>query len=192
MASSITVPEFRDDMIRLVEADYAVRIIAPRTGNPQQAMELLWKAGLDLKRLPVQAKWNSPIHNLWARREALLMQEWEHLANYFPDDETVRYSAGLGLLELQKFGSAAVHLRAAIESRRLQESVRGTAFYSLGLALMRSGQVAAAEVPLYAALIQSPPDLRAYCLFAEVYQQTNRLEDAARAKADCLGRAPNK
>lgn len=118
------------------------------------------------------------------------MLRWEHLAEHFPDDETVRYSAGLGLLELGRFDSAAVHLRAAIESQRLQESARGTAFYSLGLALLRSGRASAAEIPLYVALIQSPPDLRAYCLFAEVYQQTGRFEDAARAKADCLGRAP--
>lgn len=190
-ANSITVPEFRDEMIKLVEADYAVRVRAVSTGKPQEAMALLRQWGLDLRHPPVQARWNSPIHNLWRRRETLLMREWEYLAEHFSDDETVRYSAGLGLLELQRFGSAAVHLRAAIESRRLHESERGTAFYSLGLALMRSGQVAAAEVPLYAALIQSPPDLRAYCLFTEVYQQTGRFEDAARAKADCSGLAPN-
>jgi len=79
---------------------------------------------------------------------------------------------------------------AATDSQRLPESARGTAFKNLGLALIGAGDVAAAEAPLRAALEQSPPDFRAYCSLSEVYKRTGRLEEAARAAADCRNRAP--
>lgn len=61
------------------------------------------------------------------------------------------------------------------------------AFVSLGLAMMNSGHIAEAEAPLRAALEQTPPDLRAYCSLAEVYKQSGRFEEAARAGANCPG-----
>ena len=121
----------------------------------------------------------------------ILSLKWEYLAARFPDDVSVRYQTGLWMLDVRNFESAAVHLRAATESQHLRESERGMAFYSMGLALMRSGQVAAAEAPLRAALKQSPPELRAYCLLSQVYQQTSRFGEAALAKADCHSRTPN-
>ena len=78
-----------------------------------------------------------------------------------------------------------VNLRAVTESQELSESLRGTAFKNLGLALLDSGHAAEAEAPLRAALEQSPPDFSAYCTLSEVYKQTNRFEEAARAKAEC-------
>ena len=81
-------------------------------------------------------------------------------------------------------------MRAAIESQRLPQSLRGIAFNSLGVALLNSGHVSEAEVPLSAALEQSPPEPNAYCALAAVYRHTNRLEEAARAQADCP-RPPN-
>jgi len=189
-ANSITVPELRNIIIRLIEADYAVAD-AKATGNPKEAVNLLSKLGFDLKQSPVQAKWNSPINNLMAHYKGILASQWDYLAEHFPDDVSVRYNAGLWMLEIHQYINAVAHLRAAAGSQRLPESVRGTAFYNLGLALMNSGYADKAEAPLRAALEQSPPDLRAYCLLSKVYKQTRRIEEAARAETSCLGHAPN-
>ena len=117
--------------------------------------------------------------------------EWRSLAEHFPDDVSVRYSAGLSLLNFHKYEDAAIHLRAATESQHLPESVRGTAFYNLGLALMNSGHVAEAETPLLTALKQPQPDMGAYCLLSEVYRYTSRFEEAVRAEADCHSYFPS-
>lgn len=115
----------------------------------------------------------------------ILVTDWEFLASHFPDDEMVRYNAGLYLVNVGKHEYAVNHLRAATESQRLPEIVRGTAFKTLGIALMNSRHIAEAETPLRAALEQSPPDTQAYCLLSEVYKQTMRLGEAARAGAEC-------
>jgi Tfp pilus assembly protein PilF len=177
-------------MIKLIQADYVVRVVTVDTGDPQEAMTLLWKLELDLNP-PAQAKWNSAMHNFWSTLGFAFINEWEFLAKQFPDAAPVRYNAGLWLLKVHKYKEAIVHLRAATESQRLPELARGTAYKNLGLALIGSGEVAAAEVPLRAALEQSPPDFRAYCSLSDVYKRTGRLEEAARAEADCRSRAPN-
>jgi Flp pilus assembly protein TadD len=69
--------------------------------------------------------------------------------------------------------------------------VRGTAFQSLGLALLGSGQIVEAESSLLTALKQPQPDMRVHCLLAMVYKQTGRLEEATRAGTKCL-KAPDK
>jgi Flp pilus assembly protein TadD len=97
----------------------------------------------------------------------------------------LRYNAGLWMLGVKKSKHAVAHLRAAAESQHLPESVRGTAFRNLGLALINSGNVAEAEGPLRAALNQSPPDFRAYCLLAVVYKSAGRTGDAVQAEAGC-------
>jgi Tfp pilus assembly protein PilF len=63
--------------------------------------------------------------------------------------------------------------------------VRGTAFKSLGVALLNSGHAAESEAPLRAALQQSPPDFLANCALADVYKQIGRIEEAAHAEAEC-------
>lgn len=191
MAKKITDQERRNDVFRMIETDYAVYVGAGLRGSPKEAMALLWQGGLDLKQMPVQAQWNSPLHNLWRRKETWLILEWEYLAKHFPDDVSVHYNAGLWMLEVKQYSHAVAHLRAATESRRLQELERGTAFYNLGLALIGDKRVVDAEAPLYAALMQSPPDLRAYCLLADVYRMTNRIDQALHAKSNCLIRASN-
>ncbi len=190
-ANSIFIPEFREIMNGLIKADYAVHVEAVSTGKPQEAMTLLWQLGLEHKQPPVQAKWNSPISVLWIKRQFILTLEWKHLAKNFPDDVSVRYNTGLSLLSFQEYKDAITHLRAATESQRLPESVRGTAFKNLGLALMKSGHIADAEAHLRAALEQPQPDLRANCVLSEVYKQTKRFEEAARAEASCPARAPH-
>ena len=190
-ANSITIPELRNIMIKLIKVDHAVHVDAVATGKPQEAMNMLLGLELDLQQVPVQAKWNSPIKHLWAKTRSGLTMEWHSLAERFPDDVSVRYTAGLSLLNFHKYKEAALHLHAATESQHLPESVRGAAFYNLGFALMNSGHVAEAEAPLRAALEQSTPDMGAYCLLSEVYKYTNRLEEAARAEADCRSHFPN-
>ena len=184
-ANSIIIPEFRNSMIGLTETHYAVHVDAVSTGKTQEAMALLWKLGLDLKQWPVQTKWNSPSLLVWNSYRGSLAEQWNYLAEHFPDDALVRYNAGLWMLEVHQYIYAVAHLRVATESQRLPESVRGQAFYDLGLALMNSGYITRAEAPLRAALEQPRPDLRAYCLLSEMYRQTNRLEEAARAESEC-------
>ena len=191
-ANNITIPKFRDVTVKLVEAYHAVHVDALATGEPQKAMVLLWDVGLDLKQRPVQAKWNSSINILWEREIYLIAKEWWYLAEHFPDDVSVRYNAGLWHLNSDQYQNAVAYLREATESQRLPESMRGSAFRNLGLALISFGQVAEAEAPLRAALEQSPPDTRAYCLLSSVYKQTKRLEEAARAEAECRKQAPSK
>ena len=190
-ANSITFPVFRDIAVNFVEADYAVHVGAIASGKPQEAMNLLWKLGLAFKQLPVQAKWNTPMQGVWLYCHNRLVFECEHLAKHFPDDILVHYNAGLWMVDARKYKEAVAHLRVATESRRLPESVRGTAFQNLGLALLGSGQIAEAEFSLLTALKQPQPDMRVYCLLAMVYKQTGRLEEAARAETSCLN-APDK
>jgi hypothetical protein len=188
-ANSISVPEFRDVMIGWIKVDYAVHV-AVSTGKPQEAMTLLWEFWLVHKQPPALSKWNLPIIFFWKERQELLKNKWKFLAERFPDDVSVRYNAGLWLLGTH-YEAAEANLRAAVESQRLPESVRGTAFKNFGLALMENGHAAEAETPLRTALEQSPPDFRAYCLLSVVYKLTGRLEEAARAEAECRSRARN-
>ena len=126
-SNSIINSKFRDIMTGMIKADYAVYVDAVTAGKPQEAMNLLWQLGLDLKQLPVQAKWNPLIYNLWGKRQTILKGEWEYLIKQFPDAAPVCYNAGLWLLKVHRYKEAIVHLRAATESQRLPESARGTA-----------------------------------------------------------------
>lgn len=186
LASSITTPEIRDAMIRMIKIHHGGDADAATTGKLQEAMAMLWMLGHDLKQFPVQARWNQPLNNLWIKMPTFLAIEWGYLAARFPDDVSVRYNAGLWMLDAHRYDDAVAYLRLATESQRLPGTVRGIAFDGLGLALMNSGHIAEAEAPLRAALEQTPPDLRAYCSLTEVYKQSGRFEEAARAAANCL------
>lgn len=186
-ASSITTQEIRDAMIRMIKIHHGGDADAATTGKLQEAMAMLWMLGHDLKQFPVQTRWNQPLNNFWKKMPTLLAIEWGNLAERFPDDVSVRYNAGLWMLDVHRYDDAIVYLRLATESQRLPGTVRGMAFVSLGLAMMNSGHIAEAEAPLRAALEQTPPDLRAYCSLAEVYKQSGRFEEAARAGANCPG-----
>ncbi len=190
-ANSITVPVLRDIMSGITRA--SMRTKDATTANPHETVTLLQNLGLTLKQPPVQVEWNASMSYAWYYcKNILLTWQWRRLAEQFPDDAPVRYNAGLWMVDTLRHKNAAAHLRAATESQQLPESVRGTAFYSLGLALINSEQVAEAEAPLRAALEQRIPDLRAHCLLADVYKQTGRPEEAARAEASCPNRASNK
>ena len=175
-ASSINALIPRNIMIELINADYAVYSKTVRTGKPSEAMALIRNLELTLKQPPAQTKWNSTMLYVWMRCQNRLTSQWEYLAEHFPDDVSVRYKAGLWMLDVANYPAAVTHLRAAAESQHLPESMRGTAFYNLGLALMKSGFVAEAGDPLRTALEQSPPDLRARSLLLEVHKQTKRFE----------------
>lgn len=189
-ASSIRDPELREVMIGLIKADSAVTY-AETTGKPRESMALLWKLWLDHKQLPVQAKWNSPIKTLWVTKGNMYNGEWMRLIATFPDDMSVRYNAGLWMLDAKRYPDAVTHLQVATESNRLPGTVRGIAFAGLGLALLNSGHRAEAEAPLRAALEQVPPDLQANCSLAEMYRQDGRFDDAARAAAHCPSGTPS-
>ncbi len=191
-ANSITDPEARNFMMALAEAEYVVNVKAVPAGDPQEALARIRNAWLLLRQPPDQARWNTPMLAAWRVVRYELLSTWKSLAKHFPDDVTVRYNAGLFMLDTYKEGDedAATHLGAAIESQRLPQSERGIAYKNLGMALMNAGRIAEAEAPLRAALEQSHPDVRAHCLLAEVYKQTKRFEEAARAAANCPELAP--
>lgn len=189
-ANRIIDPDARDILIKLINADYVVQVITATTGNPQEAMTLLWKLELDIKQ-PAQAQWNPAMKTFWGSIGIALINEWEYLSKQFPEEAPIHYNAGLWLLKVHKYKEAIVHLRAAVGSSRLPEAVRGTAFKNLGLALIGNGEFAAAEFPLRAALLQSPPDFRAYCSLIEVYKRTERFEEAAHATIDCSSNVPS-
>lgn len=184
-AYSITIPQYREVMVKLVKADHAVNIAAVSTGKPYEAMTLLQELGPILNQPPVEAKWNSPVLVVWEKCQGRHLRQWSLLAKQFPDDVQVRYSAGSWMSDAGYYKDAVVHLRAATESQRLPESLRGSAFKNLGLALIGIGRIAEAEAPLRAALEQSPPDTQAECLLSVVYKVTSRFKEAARAEATC-------
>lgn len=190
-ASSIADPEIRSVVIGLVESDYAVHVDAVGTGNPVNAMVRLRNLETVLKQLPERSRGNSSVRYVWKYCRTVLARLWNDVAASFPDDESVRYNAGLWLLYVNKADEAAVHLRAAIESQHIPASMRGAALKNFGLALMNSGHIAAAESPLRAALEQSPPDLQAHCLLSEVFKLAGRAAESARAAANCPDRAIN-
>jgi tetratricopeptide (TPR) repeat protein len=188
LASSIPTPELRDIMINVIKADYAVSV-GITSGRPEDSMSFLEKLGPDYKQRPAEARWNSSVFFFYGKNLSKLESEWEKLAKRFTDDPSVRYNAGLWMLGVHKAKHAVVHLRAATESQLMPENARGTAFRNLGLALISSGNIDEAEAPLNAALQQSPPDDRAYCLLVAVYKSNGRLAKADNAAAECRKRA---
>jgi Flp pilus assembly protein TadD len=148
-------------------------------------MDSLLDFGIDLKKTPEQAQWNAPISIIWKINRAYLEFEWQNLVKRFPNEVLVPYNAGLSLFAIKDNTGAITYLRAAIGSQRLSESMRGGAYKTLGLALVKAGQIAEAEASLRAALEQSPPDMEAYCLLSDVYKQTGQLDEAAHAEVEC-------
>jgi len=190
-ASSITIPEYRDVMIKLIKVVHAVNVDAVLTGKPDEAMALLQNLGPILNQLPIEAKWNSPVQVVWEKCQLIHLRQWSSLSKQFPDDVQVHYNAGLWMSDAGYYSNAIVHFRAAIESPHLPESLRSSAFKNLGLALVGLGRAAEAEAPLQAALAQPQPDMQAECLLSVVYKLTNRLKEAARAEASCPKHASN-
>ena len=185
-ASTIPNPEIRDGVIAMIDADYVLRIEAKSSGDPVTALGLLWNLGLALKHKPEQAKWNLPLNNYWGIRRDLLELEWQFITERFPNDAQVRYHAGLWMLDENKFDSAAINFRAATESPYLQEAQRYIAYKSLGIALIGSGEVAAAETPLLASLNYPQADKQVYCLLSWVYKKSHRQDEAALAQTNCV------
>ncbi|MBI3479001.1 MAG: hypothetical protein HY016_01375 [Nitrosomonadales bacterium] len=184
-AQTISIPEFRSGVIAMIDADYVLRVETIKTGNPGPAMEKLWNLGLALHQKPVEAKWNSPINNFWDMRRDLLEMEWQFLIERFPDDISVRYRAGLWMLDAGKFAQARIHLLAAAESPNLEGALRGVAYKNLGMALLGSGDIIAAEAMLRKALTYQQADQQVYCLLSWVYSKTKRYDEAARVQAGC-------
>lgn len=181
-ANNITVPEFRNIMIAMIRATYAVNTA---TDNPDEALALLQNFEVALSHMPEQSKWNIPMRHVRDGCRYILALKGARLAKQFPDDALVRYKAGLWKLGDHNYKDAIIHFRAAIGSQRLPESLRAEAFKNLGVALLNSGHVTEAEAPLRAAVEQTPPELSAYCSLAEVYKQGRRLDEAALAEKEC-------
>jgi hypothetical protein len=184
LSDDISQPSLRAVMTEVIGVDQAVHA-ALSSGDPRESISLLWRAGPAYQQRPAQANWNSSILFFYRKNLEKLVSELEALTKRFSDDGPLNYNAGLWLMSVNKSKHAVEPFRAATESRNLPEKERGAAFKNLGLALMNSGRYAEAEGPLSAALQQSPPDFRAYCLLTAVYKLTGRAADAARAGTAC-------
>lgn len=190
-ANNTANTEVRNIAVKLIRADRAVH--DPASANqPQEAMKLLLELESLLDQpITLRNKWNPIMEGMVYASLNMLVSEWDFLAGRFPEDEMVRYNAGLYLVSVGREEYAVSHLRAATGSPRLPVALRGTAFKNLGIALMSFRPIAEAEIPLRTALEQSPPDMQAYCLLSEVYKQTNRMGEAMRAGTDCLRNMPD-
>jgi hypothetical protein len=188
LAYGITNPEVRRIMNGIIGIHHGNGKDAAEAGKLQEAMIQLWKLGRDIKQLPDQAKLDTPLNNLWTRLPYILAVEWEYLARQFPDDVSLRYNAGLWMLDAQRYNDAVSYLRFATGSPQLPKHLRGNAYTSLGVALLGSGHIAEAEAPLRTALEQSPPEPSAYCSLSEVFRLTGRPEEATRAETACPGK----
>ena len=133
-------------MLELVKAHQAVAD-AGSNGDPRDAAAALLQFGRGLKRLPEQALWNTSLSLIWRTNRQYLAYEWRKLAGNFPDDALLLYQAGSSLAGVGNYPDAILYLRAATGSQHLEVSLRGTALYQLGKALLDSGQVAEAELP---------------------------------------------
>jgi protein O-mannosyl-transferase len=182
-ANSITVPEFRNIMVRMIQATDAVNSATP--GKPDEVLASLQNFDNSLNNLPDQSKWNTPMRFVRDVCRNMLALKAGRLALQFPDNVLVRYKAGVWKLEDHNYKDAIVHLRAATESQQLPESLRGAAYKNLGMALLESGHAAEAEHPLRTALEQSPPDLSAYCPLSMVYKQAGRHDEETSSEAEC-------
>lgn len=182
-ANSVSIPQVRNTLIKMIRAHHAVQVDAVSTGNPSRAIALLWEA---LTQRPVETKWNPTLYNIWDQMREQLKIQWKFLGKYFPADPIVQYNAGLWMVRVEKYKDAIPHLRAATESQHLPASLRGSAFENLGLALLSNGQVLEAERPLLTALKLPQPEMRIHCLLAVIYKQTGRAAEEAQARTRCL------
>ncbi len=185
LANGITNLEIRGIMNEIIKVHIEDEKDEVAAGKLPEAMAHLWKLRQDIKRLPDQARIDTPLNNLWVRLPYMLAVEWKYLVQRFPNDVSLRYNAGLWMLDARRYNDAVSYLRSATESPSLPNRLRGKAYASLGIALLEAGQLAEAEVALSASLGQSPPEPGAYCSLAEIYKQTERPVEAAQAEAAC-------
>lgn len=74
-ASNITTPEIRDVMVKVIKTQQVISDLTA-TSDPQYAMSLLLDLGKDLKYLPAQARWNTPLVHIWRANRIFLGLDW--------------------------------------------------------------------------------------------------------------------
>lgn len=84
-AENITVPEARDIMMNLVEAEQAIAEARTITDS-YDAMTRLQNLGLLLARQPARSKWDPPLHNFWIKCNLSYVSAWQKLVRAFPND----------------------------------------------------------------------------------------------------------
>jgi protein O-mannosyl-transferase len=97
-ANGITIPEARNTMTKLVIAHQAL-VDSATTRNPSHAMDIFSNYSRDLKTLPAEAQWNTPLIFMWHKNRVYLGQEWRNLSKIFPNDALVRNNANKALSE---------------------------------------------------------------------------------------------
>ena len=175
-AESISTPYIRGMVLDIIRIHHGADPDALSTGKLEKAIRLLWKLGQNNKPLPIQARWNSPVNNLWQRLPFFLALEWKYLTDHYPHNVLLAYNAGMWNLNVKRYIDAIPYLQKATGSRLLPATLRGTAYYGLGLALLRIGDIADAKASLGKALDQAVSEPRAKGLLDKIYRQSGQLK----------------
>ncbi len=89
IAETVTDPEIRNIIVRLVEGANAVAVEAVQAGDPRDAMDKLQALDSLLEQPLTRASWDTPLFSFWLSCSDLLRLEWKILARNFPADESV-------------------------------------------------------------------------------------------------------
>jgi tetratricopeptide (TPR) repeat protein len=189
-ANSITRPEVREIMLKLIKADNVVHDAGLSASNLNEIVKQLWNLGEELDKIPIEVKWNYPIAIPYSEAGKVLDREWMILAQKFPEDLSARYNAATWQLNSGRYDNAAGNFRAVLALPNLPDSARTSALTNLGVALLRAGQVAQAEAPLRAALAQAQLDPDANCALLEVLQRSGRAGESGQFAAACRQQVP--
>ena len=133
-------PEIRNAMLSLIQADYLIRVVSISTGEPDKAVEALLDLGSMFEHPPARASMDTPMLFIWLKLYVMQATEWQYLAEKFPDDAYVHYNAGGYFMGVHDYKDAEIHLRAAIASQRLAESLRKNACLNLKTILLETGR----------------------------------------------------
>jgi hypothetical protein len=117
-ANGITIIDARNNMMKLVNAHQAL-VDSALTKDPRNAIDIFLDFGLDLKRLPEQAQWNTPLNFMWQKNRIYLGNEWRNLGKIFPDDALVRNNLRPALLSIWKDENSTVNFRPALGLQRV-------------------------------------------------------------------------
>lgn len=186
-ARQVSSPEIREAFLKLIRADYVLRVDAQTSGEPHEAISLLMDLGRFLEQPPAETRWNAPALFVWMKLKYALAAEWDFLAESFPGNARVRYASGTYWFNLHDYKAAEKHLRMASESESLSASLRGTAYLSLGVIYLEAGRYADAEAVLHTHQVQQLPGGKSHCLLERIYDRIGRHEDAEREAIACWG-----
>lgn len=92
-AGAISSSVLKNITYGIIQADQAVLVTSPYSGNPDEAIAILSRLQYALQHPPEQIKWNPAVQSFWGFCQNRLVLQWQALIRQFPDDESVRFGA---------------------------------------------------------------------------------------------------